>query len=147
MMVHFKGGESSSPKLWGGLVIKEVESDRFRFFFFFWGGGAGFFEIAVKGGRQSEVEGNQKFYWGDFFTEWRKPEEEWFWQFKPFSKLKTAFSECWTSIKIKINMTCVSKEYEIKTKMEQEQWLQLKMLFLELGNCCLVRGDWLLWEG
>ena len=27
-------------------------------------------------------------------------------------------------------MTCVSKEYEIKTKMEQEQWLQLKMLFL-----------------
>ena len=30
-------------------------------------------------------------------------------------------------------MTCVSKEYEIKTKMEQEQWLQLKVLFL-LGN-------------
>ena len=27
-------------------------------------------------------------------------------------------------------MTCVSKEYEIKTKMEQEQWVQLKMLFL-----------------
>ena len=27
-------------------------------------------------------------------------------------------------------MICVSKEYEIKTKMEQEQWLQLKMLFL-----------------
>ena len=27
-------------------------------------------------------------------------------------------------------MTCVSKEYEIKTKMEQEQWLQLKLLFL-----------------
>ena len=27
-------------------------------------------------------------------------------------------------------MTCVPKEYEIKTKMEQEQWLQLKMLFL-----------------
>ena len=26
-------------------------------------------------------------------------------------------------------MACVSKEYEIKTKMEQEQWLQLKMLF------------------
>ena len=25
---------------------------------------------------------------------------------------------------------CVSKEYEIKTEMEQEQWLQLKMLFL-----------------
>ena len=28
------------------------------------------------------------------------------------------------------SMTCVSKQYEIKTKMEQEQCLQLKMLFL-----------------
>ena len=27
-------------------------------------------------------------------------------------------------------MIYVSKDYEIKTKMEQEQWLQLKMLFL-----------------
>ena len=27
-------------------------------------------------------------------------------------------------------MTCVSREYEMKTKSEQEQWLQLKMLFL-----------------
>ena len=27
-------------------------------------------------------------------------------------------------------MTYVSKEYEIETKMEQEQWLQLKILFL-----------------
>ena len=27
-------------------------------------------------------------------------------------------------------MTCVSKEYEIKTKIEQEQCPQLKMLFL-----------------
>ena len=27
-------------------------------------------------------------------------------------------------------MTCVSKEYEIKPKMEQVKWLQLKMLFL-----------------
>ena len=27
-------------------------------------------------------------------------------------------------------MTCLSKEYEIKTKMEEEQWLQLKMLLL-----------------
>ena len=37
---------------------------------------------------------------GDFSTGWREPEEEWFW-----------------------------KKFEIKTKMEQEQWLQLKMLF------------------
>ena len=27
-------------------------------------------------------------------------------------------------------MICVSKEYEIKTKMVQEKWLQLKMTFL-----------------
>ena len=35
----------------------------------------------------------------------------------------TMWYEYWTSVKIKIDMTCVSKEYEIKTKMEQEQWL------------------------
>ena len=34
------------------------------------------------------------------------------------------------STKIKINMTYVLKEYEIKTKMEMEQWLQVKVLFL-----------------
>ena len=31
--------------------------------------------------------------------------------------LKTAFCELWTSIKIKISMTCVLKEYEIQTKI------------------------------
>ena len=41
-----------------------------------------------------------------------------------------AFCEYWTSIKIKINMTCASKEYDIKTEMELEQRLQLKILFL-----------------
>ena len=43
---------------------------------------------------------------------------------------------------IKINMACVSKEYEIKTKMEQEQWLQLKKLFLFGYNLKIV-----LWWG
>ena len=47
--------------------------------------------------------------------------------FKAFS---TAFCEYWTSIKVKINTVCVTKEYEIKTKMEKEKWLQPKMLFL-----------------
>ena len=46
---------------------------------------------------------------------------------------KTAFCEYWTSIKIKINMTCVSEVYEIKTKMEQEQWLQLKIMLCLLS--------------
>ena len=27
-------------------------------------------------------------------------------------------------------MTCVYKQYEVKIKMVQEQWLQLKMIFL-----------------
>ena len=35
-------------------------------------------------------------------------------------------------------MTCVSKEYEIKTKIEQEQQLQLKMLFLLGYNLKIV---------
>ena len=35
-------------------------------------------------------------------------------------------------------MTCVSKEYEIKTKMEQEQLLQLKMLLFLGYNLKIV---------
>ena len=80
---------------------------------------------------------NQQFYWGGFFTRWKEPEDKWFWRFEPFSKLETAFCECWISIKIKINMTCVSKEYKIKT-LEQEQCLQLKMLFLLGYNLKIV---------
>ena len=70
-------------------------------------------------------------------------EEKWFWQFEPFSKLKTAFCEYWTSDKIKISVTSVSKEYEVKAKMVQEQWLQLKMTFLlgyNLKKVYLVGG-------
>ena len=49
--------------------------------------------------------------------------------------LKTAFCEYSKSIKIKISMTCVSKEYEIKTKMVSFlaaviARLQLKKIFL-----------------
>ena len=40
-----------------------------------------------------------------------------------------AFCEYWTSIKIKISMTCAYKEYEIETKMVQERWIQLKWSF------------------
>ena len=35
-------------------------------------------------------------------------------------------------------MTCVFKEYEIKTKIKQEQWLQLKVLFLLGYNLKIV---------
>ena len=57
------------------------------------------------GKRWGEGGEDQKFYWGNLFTGWRKPEEGWFWQFEPFLKLKRAFCEYWTSIKIKISMT------------------------------------------
>ena len=84
----------------------------------------------VKVGRgEKYFEHFENFAAGNFFTGWWKPEEESFLQFEPSSKLKTAFCEYWTSIKIKLSITCVSKEYEIKTKMVQE-WLKLKMRFL-----------------
>ena len=67
------------------------------------------------GGGESEI-----WLGGIVFTGWGEPDEKWFWQFKPSSKLKTASCEYWTSIKIKINMTCVSEECKVKTKMEQE---------------------------
>ena len=35
-------------------------------------------------------------------------------------------------------MNCVSKKYEIKTKIEQEQWLQLKMILLFGYNLKIV---------
>ena len=83
------------------------------------------FHIVKRGGGV-----NRKFWESDnFFTGWQEPEER-FWPFEPSSKLKTAFCEYKTSIKIKISMTCVYKEYEIKTKMLREHWLQLKMKFL-----------------
>ena len=58
-----------------------------------------------------------------------------------FFEAKNSFLWYWTSIKIKINLTCVSKEYEIKTKFEQEQWLQLKLLFL-LGYDLKIVVNW-----
>ena len=67
-------------------------------------------------------------------------EKKWTIQYETFSKLKQALCEYWTLIKIKISMICVSKEYEIKTKMAQEQWLQLKMTFLSFYRVELTFG-------
>ena len=60
--------------------------------------------------------------WG---REWEVSGKEWFWPFEPFSKAKATFCKCWISIKIKISMTCLYKEYSVKMKMVSEQWLQL----------------------
>ena len=48
---------------------------------------------------------------------------------KEAENLPDEYSFLWTSIKIKISMNFVSKEYEIKMKMVYERWLQLKMQF------------------
>ena len=91
------------------------------------------FQIAARGGWEKPSGGgleSEILLGENFFTGWREPEKEWFWRFELFSKLKAASFEYWTSIKIKIDITYVSKEYKIKTKMEQEQWLHLKMPFL-----------------
>ena len=49
----------------------------------------------------------------------------------------TTFCEYWTSIKIRISMTCVSKEYDI-IKLVQEEWLQLKMKFSLVYNMEII---------
>ena len=51
-----------------------------------------------------------------FFIDCWESDEEWSWPFEPFSKLKTTFCKYWTSIKIKIGMICVYKEYEVIIK-------------------------------
>ena len=80
--------------------------------------------------------------WGEEDWKFYRIEDTIFqWPFKPFSKLKTT-GKSWTSIKIKISMTCVYKEYEVKIKMANEQGLQLKMNFYWIitCNCYLVGG-------
>ena len=52
--------------------------------------------------------------------------------------LKTVFCKYWRLIKIKISMTYVYREYEVKIKMVQEHWLQLKMKFLLGYNMKIV---------
>ena len=47
---------------------------------------------------------------GIFFIGWWEPEEEWFWTFEPFSKVKITFK---IKLEIKISMTYVCKEYKI----------------------------------
>ena len=80
---------------------------------------------------------------GWFFIEWWKSDKGCCWPLEPFSKLKTTFCTYWTSIKIKVSMTCEYKEYEVKIQIVPEQWLQLKMKFLLGYNMKIV--TW--WEG
>ena len=86
--------------------------------------------LFLKQGFLTSVKG-----WGDFciggeweillqryiFIGWWEPKKERFWLFEPFSKLKTTFCKYWTLIKIKISMTRVYKEHEVKVKIVQKQ--------------------------
>ena len=103
-----------------------------RNFYFGWGD-CKVFQIGVRGGEEAKCGGRGIRNFAEEFYGWWEPEQEWFWRFKPFSMLKTGFCEYWISIKIKISMICVSKEYEMKTKMLHQQWLELKINFL-LGS-------------
>ena len=100
------------------------------------------FQMELRGGRWvSPCWGRRIIYFARreiFFTQRWEPEEQWFWPFKPFSKLTTA------SFKIKISMICVYKEHEIKTAKVQEQWLQLKMKFSMCYNMKTITywGGW-----
>ena len=64
-------------------------------------------------GKIPQWMGNRTFCREIFIGCWES-DEGYFWLLKPFSKLKTRLCKYWTSIKIKISMTCVCKEYEIK---------------------------------
>ena len=99
------------------------------------------FQIAVLGGGWGKfppVGGIRIFAGEDFliriFFFSQQPEEKGFWQFKPFSKLKTAFcSILWIlnhQLKSKLEWPVCQKSLKLKQKWYIRQWLQLKMTFL-----------------
>ena len=95
----------------------------------------------VKVGRGEKYsEHFENFAAGNFFTGWWKPEEESFLQFEPSSKLKTAFCEYWTSIKIKLTMTCV----KLKQKWYRSNDCSWKWRFYWVitGNFSRCVGRW-----
>ena len=72
------------------------------------------FQIELKAGGKSPllVWGKGKFSgdWGSIIEWWVS--EEWLWPFKPSSRLKAIFHKYWPSIKIKVSITCVYKDYD-----------------------------------
>ena len=79
--------------------------------------------------------------WSKYVVERWEYDEEWFWPFELFAKLKATFcTYCtyWLSIKIKFSMTCKYQEYSIKMKMARQLWTQFKMKFLSSDNMEIV---------
>ena len=100
-----------------------------------------FFQIAVRvGGKYPSVKGKSEILLGGVFY---RVKGTWGWvvlTIQTFFKAKNSF--LWI-LKFNENQNfhaSVSKEYESETKIEQEQWLQLKMLFL-LGYNFLFNGE------
>ena len=93
------------------------------------------FQTALRGGGMENLSGT------NFSIRWWESHKEWFWPLKPFLRLKATFSKYWTLIKVKINISCVYKEYEGKTKMVQKQWLQLNTKFLYNMKTVICWGD------
>ena len=106
------------------------------------------FQIAVlsESWGKSTHEGNQKFCRGGFFYQVVRTWGGVILTIQTFVKAKNSILQhsvnTEPSIKIKISMTCVSKEYkiEIKIKMVQEQWRKLEMTFLVGYNLKIWRG-------
>ena len=106
------------------------------------------FRIVWRGKQKNFLNRGIGNFAGGIFFQWWESDKEWFWRFEPVSKLKTRFRKYWTSIKIKISMTCMYKDYKFKIKMVQEQWLQLKMREATAREFFLVGGwtkFWLIW--
>ena len=80
--------------------------------------------------RVFQIVWGAKFCWGNFFYWVVGIWEGMILTIWTFLKLKVTFCEYWTLIKIKISITCMYKEYEVKMKMVEKQWLQLKAKFL-----------------
>ena len=58
----------------------------------------------------------RNFTGGDIFSRGREPEEEWFWWFEPFSKLKTVFINTEHQLKSKLTRTKCPKSTKFKQK-------------------------------
>ena len=94
--------------------------------------GSRVFQITLRGGRESEILLGVFFYW--VVGIWRRVN----FIIWTFSRVKTTFCNYWTSIKIKITMTCVYKENVDKIQMVEEEWLQLKLQVLLDYNMKIV---------
>ena len=105
------------------------------------------------GGVNFPSRGNHRFGWGGFFTRLWEPEEEWFWQFKPFSKLKTAFcSILWIlnhDLKSKLAWPVSQKSMKLKQKWYKSNDCSWKWRFYWVLTWKFLFGegiDFFLWR-